>query len=325
MLERMDMEKETIENPKIEKLEISDPELRLIDEVIRDFAPEVSYLYHFREDEAEEQQVKTGLLHENRILGILLKFYLNGQEKVSTTDVEEEYERYFKEVARSTISTYLNILKKESTLYKERDGRIVYYIFSEKPPIGISSFWFLRIFCIVPVYFTRARFFCELYLDAEKYIQQYIKDSKIKDQEIDILIQNFKLITGLIILNIFRNRSSKCMLCQFCKREYYQKLEDIINTAIKERSDVLSEEVFTNFIEKCSEIQIFDGIDINENGIKEKILEEIIRNADRYKKDLEFQRMLSFRRQDLSLKRKRGLEENFLFLFVEEKKIEKGV
>ncbi|MFX1596592.1 MAG: hypothetical protein ACFFBK_11075, partial [Promethearchaeota archaeon] len=104
-----------------------------------------------------------------------------------------------------------------------------------------------------------------------------------------------------------------------------QKLEDIINTAIKERSDVLSEEMFTNFIEKCSEIQIFDGIDINENGIKEKILEEIIRNADRYKKDLEFQRMLSFRRQDLSLKRKRGLEENFLFLFVEEKKIEKGV
>ncbi|MFX1595237.1 MAG: hypothetical protein ACFFBK_04155, partial [Promethearchaeota archaeon] len=92
MLERMDMEKETIENPKIEKLEISDPELRLIDEIIRDFAPEVSYLYHFREDEAEEQQVKTGLLHENRILGILLKFYLNGQEKVSTTDVEEEYE-----------------------------------------------------------------------------------------------------------------------------------------------------------------------------------------------------------------------------------------
>ncbi len=325
MLEKIDMEKEMIVRPKIEKFEISDPELRLMDEVIRDFAPELSYLYQFREDEAEEQQVKTGLLHENRILGIILKFYLDGQEKVTTADVEEEYERYFKDVARSTISTYLNILEKESTLYKEREGRIVYYIFSENPPLGISSFWFLRIFCIVPVYFARARFFSELYLDAEKHIQQYIKDSKKKDQEIDILIQNFKLITGLIILNIFKNRSSKCMLCQFCKREYYQKLEDIINNAIRERSDVLSDELLKNFIEKCSEIQIFDGIDINDNRIKEKILEEIIENAHKYNRDLEFQRMLSFRRQDLSLKRNRGLEENFLFLFVDEKKIEKGV
>ena len=153
MSEKSEVEKFLLENAKLESSQIIDSDLKIIDRVVQDFAPEVAYLYHFREDESEEQQIKTGRLHENRILGIILKFYLIGKNKITTGEVEEEYKKYFKGIARSTISTYLNMLKKESTLYKERDGRVVYYIFYEDPPININPFWFTRIFCIIPEYF----------------------------------------------------------------------------------------------------------------------------------------------------------------------------
>ena len=50
-------------------------ELKILNEAIQKFAPEVADIYHIREDESEEQQIKTGRLHENRILGIILKFF----------------------------------------------------------------------------------------------------------------------------------------------------------------------------------------------------------------------------------------------------------
>ena len=109
-------------------LEITELNIYILEKVIHEIAPELIDIYNIREDESEEQQIKTGRLHENRILGIILKFYLEGKKKVTTRDVEIEYKKFFKEIARSTISTYLNMLKKESTLYKERDGRLVYYI-----------------------------------------------------------------------------------------------------------------------------------------------------------------------------------------------------
>ena len=80
----------------------------------------------------------------------MLKFFLEGKRKVTTREVELEYKKYFKDIARSTISTYLNMLKKEAMLIKERDGRIVYYMFQEPPPKAISGFWFTRLFCIDP-------------------------------------------------------------------------------------------------------------------------------------------------------------------------------
>jgi len=54
-----------------------------LDKLIREFAPELSDIYNIREDESEEQQVKTGRLHENRILGIMLKFFVDGKRKVT--------------------------------------------------------------------------------------------------------------------------------------------------------------------------------------------------------------------------------------------------
>lgn len=309
MSERSEIEKLLLEGAKLEALEITDSKLKLVDKVVQDFAPEIAFLYQIREDESEEQQIKTGRLHENRILGIILKFYLEGKNKITTGEVEDEYKRYFKEIARSTISTYLNMLKKESTLYKERDGRIVYYIFYEDPPVDIKPFWFTRLFCIVPAYFDRAMSFCTLYYNAEKYVQQNIDDYERED--INLLIRNFKFITGLIVLNIFKKRVTKCILCQFSKREIYKKLEEIIGIAVKDRSDVLPEE-FIEDIENFSELAVFNGFDIEREDVEKEIANKMLRYADLYKKDLDFQVMVSLRRKDLRLKQKLVLEEEHL-------------
>ena len=306
MSERLEIEKGSIDSVKSEEKEITDTELKLIDKVVQDFAPEIAYLYQIREDESEEQRIETGRLHENRILGILLSFYFEGKKKVTTGEIEEEYKRYFKEIARSTTSTYLNILKKDSTLNTTRDGRIVYYSFKERPPIGIKPFWLTRIFCVVPVYFKRALLLSNLYINAEKNILKSFNN--YGNEDIDILIRNYKFITGLIILNIFKNRSSKCVFCQFSKKEIYNILEERINDAIHDRSDVLPEELTKNFIVKCSEIPIFNGTDINDDNIKENIINEISKCANLYKKDLDFQIMVSIRRKDIRLKQKIDLE-----------------
>jgi hypothetical protein len=308
--EKSEIEKLLIDSTKFESLEITDSELKLIDKFVQEFAPEISFWYQYREDEAEEQQIKTGRLHENRILGIILKFYLEGQKKITTGEVETEYKRYYKEIARSTISTYLNMLKKESTLYKERDGRIVYYIFYEEPPIGIKPFWFTRIFCIIPVYFERAIKFSKLYYNAEKYVKKYLEEYNKAD--FNILVRNFKFITGLIILNIFQNRSSKCELCQFSNKDVYEKLEEIISIAVKDRSDVLPEELVENIIAKFSEIPMFNGINIRDDDLENIVPKEIFNYSDLYKKDLDFQIMVSSRRKDLRIKQKLAMEEENL-------------
>lgn len=307
MSEKPKIDEILIESTKLEEKEEEDPELKLIDKVIQDYAPEIAYLYQIREDEAEEQQIKTGRLHESRILGIILKYYLAGKNKLTTGEVEKEYKRYFKEIARSTTSTYLNMLKKESTLHTEREGRVAYYFFREKPPIGITPFWFTRIFCIVPAYFHRGLFFCKLYTNAGKHIQQYINDPDNRDIK-DILKRNFKFITGLIILNIFKNRSAKCVDCQFSKGEIYVNLEERITMALKDRSDVLPQEITVGLIEKYAEIPMFNGASIKEDSIMEDIAKEIARAADLYKKDLDFQIIVSSRRKTSRLNQQKEIE-----------------
>ncbi|MFX1317214.1 MAG: hypothetical protein ACFE9T_15235 [Promethearchaeota archaeon] len=307
MSEKTEVEKLEIEAAKLEGEKVTDDELLIIDKVIHDYAPEIAHLYNIREDESEEQQIKTGRLHENRILGIILKFYLEGKKKITTAEVEQEYKRYYKEIARSTISTYLNMLKKESTLYKERDGRVVYYIFYEDPPKNIKPFWFTRIFCIVPAYFDRAIYFSKLYQKSELFSKEYIEKHSHIDKKTFTL--NFKFLTGLIILNILKNRSSKCVYCQFSKREIYNILQEAISIAIKDRSDVLPEDLLNVLIKDYSEIPIFQGINIEDKQIEKSIIENLFEFADNYKKDLEFQIMVSSRRQDLRLKQKEIMEQ----------------
>jgi len=61
-----------------------------LEKIIHEIAPELIDIYNIREDETEEQQIKTGRLLENRILGIILKFFLEGKKKVTTREVELE-------------------------------------------------------------------------------------------------------------------------------------------------------------------------------------------------------------------------------------------
>lgn len=309
MSERSEIEKVIVEALKSEGKEFTDPELKLIDEVIKDFAPEVAYLYQIREDKTEDQQTKTGYLHENRVLGVILKLYVEGKKKITTIGVENEYNKYFKTIARSTISSYLNNLIKDRILYKEKDGRKVTFYFSEDPPIGISPSWFTRIFCIIPVYFNRAIYFSFLYINAEKIVQQHIYDYGYTNKLEDNFIINFKYLVGLILLNIFKNRSSSCVLCQFSKREIYEEIEARIDAAIKDRSDVLPEELVKSLIIKYSEIAKFDGVNINDDTVKEEFILEMLKYADLHKKDLDFQRKVSLPRKNLRLKQIKALKE----------------
>jgi hypothetical protein len=274
-------------------LEITELNIYILEKVIHEIAPELIDIYNIREDENEEQQVKTGRLHENRILGIILKFYLEGKKKVTTRDVEIEYKKFFKEIARSTISTYLNMLKKESTLYKERDGRLVYYIFFEDPPEDVSAFWFTRLFCIDPAYFSRAIYFSSLYSIAEVIVKKHMKKGNY-----DELVDTFRYLTGIIILNILKNRSSKCILCQFSKQESYIELLDALSLAIKDRTDVLPSELQEVLKKKYAEIPNFGGYYFRDENKEIEMIEQLLNFANQYKKDMEYQTMVLNRRID---------------------------
>ena len=88
----------------------------------------------------------------------------------------------------------------------------------------------------------------------------------------------------------------------------YGKLEETINVAIKDRSDVLPENMLEILVGKYSEIPIFDGNYVKGEKCEENIVENIFKFADDYKKDLDFQIMVSTRRKTLRLKQKEVLE-----------------
>lgn len=233
----------------------------------------------------------------------MLKYYLEGKRKVATRDVELEYKKYFKEIARSTISTYLNMLKKESTLSKERDGRIVYYKLYDNPPIELNPFWFTRIFCIDPAYFNRAIYFASLYSIADLILQRKVEVNDAKD-----LVEYFKYVIGIIILYILKNRADKCSLCQFSKHERYNEMIESLDSAIKERADVLPEDLLNPIIEKYAEISTFGGETIITEESELDLIENILKYAKTYKKDIDFQKMVLNRRTEAKLLQKVNLE-----------------
>lgn len=278
-----------------------------MDKVIHDFAPELDGIYNIREDESEEQQIKTGRLHENRILGIMLKFYLEGKKKVTTRQVELEYKKFFKDIARSTISTYLNMLKKEAMLIKERDGRIVYYMFHEPPPREVSGFWFTRLFCIDPPYFYRAIYFASLYSIAKKIVAENAQKGSEK-----VLEWNLKYLIGIIILFILKNRNLKCILCQFGKQEKYIHLIEELDSAIKDRTDVLPSDVIEILMKEYSEIELFGGMNITEETEEIEMIDKLLKFAHKYNKDIEFQLMVLKRRLEAKSLQKAAIESNSL-------------
>jgi len=280
-------------------LEITELNIYILEKVIHEIAPDLIDIYNIREDESEEQQIKTGHLHENRILGIMLKFFLEGKKKVTTREVELEYKKFFKNIARSTISTYLNILKNETTLYKERNGRLVYYIFHEDPPHEISPFWFTRLFCVDPAYFYRAIYFSSLYSIAEITVKKYMKKGIYNE-----VVESFRYLIGIIILYILKNRSSKCVLCQFGNQERYICVLDAINSSIKDRTDVLPSELQEILKKNYAEIPTFGGYSINDAEKEIEIIEQLIKFANQYRKDMEYQTLVLNRRINTKLPEK---------------------
>ncbi len=280
-------------------LEITELNIYILEKVIHEIAPDLIDIYNIREDESEEQQIKTGHLHENRILGIMLKFFLEGKKKVTTREVELEYKKFFKNIARSTISTYLNILKNETTLYKERNGRLVYYIFHEDPPHEISPFWFTRLFCVDPAYFYRAIYFSSLYSIAEITVKKYMKKGIYNE-----VVESFRYLIGIIILYILKNRSSKCVLCQFGNQERYICVLDAINSSIKDRTDVLPSELQEILKKNYAEIPTFGGYCINDAEKEIEIIEQLIKFANQYRKDMEYQTLVLNRRINTKLPEK---------------------
>lgn len=99
------------------------------------------------------------------------------------------------------------------------------------------------------------------------------------------------------------------MSCQFSKREFYEKLEEIITDAIKDRSDVLPDELVKNLIDKLSDIPTFNGTSITNETVKKNICLEIFRNADLYIKDIDLQIKVSIPRKKIRLKQKKVSEE----------------
>jgi len=110
------------------------------------------------------------------------------------------------------------------------------------------------------------------------------------------IIDCFRYLTGIIILSILKNRSSKCILCQFSKQESYNDLLEAINTAIKDRSDVLPSELQEILINKYAEIPNFGGYHFEDRNKEIEMIEQLINLANQYKKDMEYQTMVLNRR-----------------------------
>ncbi|MHA1731738.1 MAG: hypothetical protein ACTSU5_07325 [Promethearchaeota archaeon] len=258
-------------------------DLNRMGKVVDEFAPEVTKAWDVIDDPSEE---KLGRLHENRILGIKLRYLFLDQPRTTTSDIEDSYELFFQKIARSTVSTYLNQLDKEGVLHKERDGRVVYYLFSYEPPSRVNPFWFVRNICTTPAYLARASYFASLFEEVSK---EHGSDKT-----------NKRYLVGVVFLSLLLHRLEKCVLCQFGTRSIYRKLRDQLSTALDDRKDVLPKQLSTYLVDDLGEIPVFGGVPLPQN--KERIREDLDKYSIQYAQDLEFQMMVSERRQEVRLK-----------------------
>jgi hypothetical protein len=268
-------------------------DLERLHNIIGEVSPELQDLWIIRRDEFEEEGIRTGRLHENHILGIILSCDFINDKYSTTMNVESYYQTYFKKIARSTVSTYLNQLDKEGVLSKERKGRIVYYYLQEHPPNAINPFWIVRNFCTLPPYFARAVYICRFYNESS-------------DLPAD-LIDFRKFIIGLALLTLLKNRFEKCMLCQFASKDGYRNLKEQFDMIIKDKKDVLPEPL-QSFIGKegLGELPMFGGFRFPEKISDKDINKKIDDLVERYAQDIDFQMNVFRRRQELRLKQKRG-------------------
>lgn len=218
-----------------------------------------------------------GRVHENHLLGIFLWFYDVKKEDITTERLGEEYEKFFQNVSRSTISTYLNQLEKQGVLSKTRKGKEVFYQLAHEPPSSVHPIYIVRNFCVLPSYLCRASFFARtLRIDRE---------------------ENLRFLLELVNFSLLKNRIEKCTLCPFAVKEEIEKMLEPIATAYRHKTELLPKELLQYINTQLGELTVFGGTGIM--GRWATIVGTLMNMAQNYKKEIKFQREVLERREKL--------------------------
>jgi len=227
--------------------------------------------------EISEKNVMIGRLHENHILGIFLWSSTVKREEITTERLEETYEKFFKKISRSAVSTYLNQLEKQGILSKRRQGKQVLYRLTYDPPTNIHPIYIVRNFCLFPSYLCRISFFARtLRIDRE---------------------ENLRYLLELVNLSLFKNRFEKCLLCPLAIKEDNEEIFNAILNSYRIHSELVPKEVVNYINKKLGELSIFGGINII--GRWATISGKLMNYANMFKKEIKFQREILIRREKI--------------------------
>ncbi len=226
---------------------------------------------------SESKNVMLGRVHENHLLGIFLWFYVIKQEEITTERLEEEYTKFYQQVSRSTISTYLNQLEKQGILFKRRQGKQVFYKLAYDPPTNIHPIYLVRNFCVLPSYLCRSSFFARtLRIDRE---------------------ENLRYLLELVNLCLIKNRLEKCILCPYAIKKENMKAHERISDIFRSKSELLPKELINYMDRELGELFVFGGTSII--GRWPTISGKLMNYVQTYKKEVKFQREVLIRREKL--------------------------
>ncbi len=195
-------------------------------------------------DRPETLKSNLGQLQKNRILGIFLWLKNTNKSRVTTQKIEAEYEKFFKPISRSSISNYLNQLIKENVLKKQKVGKTVFYEIAHEIPTILDSdpFWFVKNFCIYPVYICRTSYFArKLRIEKNKEVAYVYK---------------------LINYNLVRNRIKKCLVCPFGIKKQYKTVLEKLEKQYITLKNLLPKQLVENIEGNFGELKIFNGISL---------------------------------------------------------------
>ncbi len=115
----------------------------------------------------------------------------------------------------------------------------------------------MRNFCLLPPFLSRASILAKLYFHPPKTLDKHEEERKF--------------LIGLSVLTVLKNRHEKCHLCQFGSKQFYREATDIFESLIKERIDVLPEELRNFILFEIGELPIFKGILVSKDKNNELI------------------------------------------------------
>ncbi|NVM03725.1 MAG: hypothetical protein HWN67_15445 [Candidatus Helarchaeota archaeon] len=220
-------------------------------------------------DRPEAIKSNLGQLQKNRILGIFLWLKNTNTDRVTTQKIEEEYKKFFKPISRSSISTYLNQLIKENVLKKQKVGKTVFYELAHEIPKILDSdpFWFVKNFCIYPVYICRTSYFArKLRIEKNKEVSYIYK---------------------LINYNLIKNRMQKCLLCPFGIKNEYKTVLNKLEKQYITLKNLLPKQLVEYIETGLGELKIFNGISLFPSWSEVK--EKIVKYANQHKRELKNQ------------------------------------